>query len=307
VRYEISQPDVTGQSHRVIIERLEELDSGDPDVLRDSLKWGFERYPAKKRLVVVWNHGAGFRTRLGRPRRDIAYDDSGTSLDMNEIDGVFAAVGVGPQNRIAILGFDACLMNMVEIAHHLRRRAEYIVGSEQTEPGEGWPYEDVLEILNRNLAPATTARKMVSAYIRSYKKVGEQNVTQSAVNTSATDATMSAISKLGNSLVNTLPAMLAPLRMIRTQVQSYEYADYVDLGHLCKLLRQSLNAAAVKNAAAAVSASAKAAVLANGKYGPGVANSSGLSVWFPAERQLSLNFRNNHKGGEKFLDEYHSA
>jgi Clostripain family len=175
VRYEISQPDPTGVAHRIVIERLAELDSGDPDTLRDSLRWGFTRYPARKRVVVVWNHGAGFRTRL--PRRDIAYDDSGTELDMNEIDGVFDDLGIGPTRRISILGFDACLMNMIEIAHHLRRRAEYIVGSEQTEPGDGWPYENMLAILNKNLSTATTARKIVSTYIQSYRKAGEQNVT----------------------------------------------------------------------------------------------------------------------------------
>jgi hypothetical protein len=314
VRYEISPPDPTGVAHRIVIERLAELDSGDADTLRDSLRWGFTRYPARKRVVVVWNHGAGFRTRL--PRRDIAYDDSGTDLDMNEIDGVFDDLGIGPKNRISILGFDACLVNMIEIAHHLRRRTEYIVGSEQTEPGDGWPYENVLAILNQNLSAATTARKIVSTYIQSYRKAGEQNVTQSAVDTSATEAAMAALSKLGTALATAVPSSLTTVRMIRTQVQSYEYADYVDLGHLCSLLGKSISAKAVKTTAAATSSQVKAAVTANGKYGPGVANSSGLSVWFPAERQLYLNFRakyvaldfyNRYKGWVSFLDAYHSA
>jgi hypothetical protein len=104
--------------------------------------------------------------------------------------------------------------------------------------------------------------------------------------------------------------------MIRTQVQSYEYADYVDLGHLCSLLGKSISAKAVKTTAAATSSRVKAAVTANGKYGPGVANSNGLSVWFPAERQLYLNFRakyvaldfyDSYKGWVSFLDAYHSA
>jgi hypothetical protein len=313
VRYEISERDATGHSHRVVIERLKELDSGDPATLRDSLKWGFKRYPSKKRVVVVWNHGAGFRTRL--PRRDIAYDDSGTSLDMNEIDTVFNSVGVGLKNRISILGFDACLMNMIEIAHHLRCRAEYIVGSEQTEPGDGWPYDDVLSILNRDEAAASTAKRIVRAYIASYKKNNEQNVTQSAVDTTATEPAMAALSTLGDLLVPSLPAAKQALRMVRTRVQSYEYADYVDLGHLCTLLGE-MNAPVVKAAAKMLAKKAKAAVIANGAYGPGVSHSSGLSVWFPAEPQLYLNFRakyvamdffKNYKGWVNFLDRYHSA
>ena len=314
VRYEITPPDPTGVAHRVVVERLAELDSGDPDTLRDSLEWGLTRYPAKKRVVVIWNHGAGFRTRL--PRRDIAFDDSGTALDMNEIDGVFNDLGIGSKNRISILGFDACLMNMVEIAHHLRRRAEYIVGSEQTEPADGWPYEKVLAILKRNLSVPTTAKEIVSTYIQSYRKTGDQNVTQSAVDTSATDDAMAALSKLGTALVGPLQSSLTAIRMVRTQVQSYEFADYVDLGHLSALLGKNVKAKGIKTAADAVSKSVKAAVTANGEYGPGVSNSSGLSVWFPAERHLYLNFRakyvaldfyKSHKGWVEFLDAYHSA
>jgi hypothetical protein len=314
VRYEISKPDATGEAHRVVIERLAELDSGDPGTLRASLKWAFNRYSARRRVVVIWNHGAGFRTRL--PRRDIAYDDSGTALDMNEIDGVFDGVGVGPQNRISILGFDACLMNMVEIVHHLRRRAEYIVGSEQTEPGDGWPYDRVLSILNGNPSASATAKQIVSAYISSYRSTGEQNVTQSAVDSSATEPVMAALSKLGDALAASFPGTGPALRMVRTRVQSYEYADYVDLGHLCSLLGKTVKIAGVKTAASAVSTKAAAAVIANGKYGPGVINSSGLSVWFPSDPQLYLNFRakyvaldfaKNYLGWVNFLDSYHSA
>ncbi len=313
VRYEISEPDPTGTAHRVVIERLPELDSGDPATLRASLAWGLSRYPAKKRVVVVWNHGAGFRTRL--PRRDIAYDDSGTSLDMNEIDAVFKAVGIGPKNRISILGFDACLMNMVEIAHHLRQRAEYIVGSQQTEPGDGWPYDRVLSSVNKNQSADATAKQIVATYIDSYRSIGEQNVTQSAVDTSATDPVMAALSTLGNTLERSLPGSRQELRMIRTRVQSYEYADYVDLGHLCALVGKTKITGA-KAAATSVATKTKAAVIATGSFGPGVRNSSGLSVWFPADAQLYLNFRAKyiamdffakHPGWVAFLDRYHSV
>jgi len=296
------------------IERLPELDSGDPNTLRASLKWGMARYPSRKRVVVIWNHGAGFRTRL--PRRDIAYDDSGTSLDMNEIDGVFDSLGISATNRLSILGFDACLMNMVEIVHHLRRRTRYVVGSEQTEPGDGWPYDRVLGALNGNPTVPVMARQIVTEYIAAYKRTGETDVTQSAVDTLATVATIAALSTLGNLLADSLPATLPSLRKIRTRVQSYEYADYVDLGHLCTMVGASTLANPIKSAARKVQSSVKTAVVANGAYGPGVVNSTGLSVWFPSERQLYLNFRakyvaldfyKTHKGWVKFLDAYHSA
>ena len=39
-------------------------------------------------------------------------------------------------------------MNMLEIGYQLRQYAGYSVGSEQTEPGEGWPYDTVLADLD---------------------------------------------------------------------------------------------------------------------------------------------------------------
>jgi hypothetical protein len=96
IRYEISEPDETGQSHRVGIERLPKSDSGNPEILLHFLNWGLERYPAKNTITVVWNHGAGFRT----VRRDIAYDDYGTSLDMNELKSAFTRAGLGKNNKL---------------------------------------------------------------------------------------------------------------------------------------------------------------------------------------------------------------
>src|SRR5262245_52521489 len=140
LRYEVTPPDPTGTAHRIVVDRLPEDDSGDPQVLRKFLEWSLGRYPAARRLVVVWNHGAGFRS----PRRDIAYDDFGGSLDMTEIAWALRRAGLGRANRLQILGFDACLMSMVEIVHHLRDFTELVVGSQQTEPGDGWPYDRVL-------------------------------------------------------------------------------------------------------------------------------------------------------------------
>ncbi|MGH8674280.1 MAG: clostripain-related cysteine peptidase, partial [Burkholderiales bacterium] len=75
VRYEISMPDFAGKSHRTVIARLPEQNTGNPKFLTDFARWAAERYPARNRLLVVWNHGAGF---MHTPTRDIGYDDSST-------------------------------------------------------------------------------------------------------------------------------------------------------------------------------------------------------------------------------------
>lgn len=316
IRYEITEPDSTGVAHRTVIERLPESDSGAPDTLVRFLKWGFQRYPADNRLVVVWNHGAGFRTSRRARLKDIAFDDYGSSLDIPELERALRRAGATPQNRVTILGFDACLMNMVEIVHHLRSRVELVVGSEQTEPLDGWPYDKVLADMKRGGAPRQIAAKIVRRYISAYRSEGEEDVTQSAVVASATDNIVMAMGRLGRALAQNDAAWHSRVRAVRTAVQSYEdYPDYVDLVDLVGLLRRKIGDANVKALARAVATAASAAVIANGRYGRGVRGSHGLSVWFPAERTTYVNFRGKylaldasqrHPGWVELLDAYHA-
>ena len=150
IRYEITEneKDEKGRSraYRKVIERLPEQDTGKPATLLKFLQWGIRRYPAKRFVVVIGGHGDGFRRR----GRAIAVDDFGSSLDMPEIEYVLRRAKFD-KYRIGILGFDACLMGMLEIAHHFSPFAEYLVGSQAVEPGEGWPYDKVLKHLKLSL------------------------------------------------------------------------------------------------------------------------------------------------------------
>ena len=61
---------------------------------------------------------------------------------------------------IDLLGFDACLMNMIEVAYQMRGTASMIVGSEELgEEREGWPYHRVLEAIVSDPAIAGGARR----------------------------------------------------------------------------------------------------------------------------------------------------
>ena len=310
IRYEISEPDPTGAAHRVVIERLPESDSGNPEVLYRFLRWGLERYPALHRLAVVWNHGAGFRT----ARRDIAYDDYGTSLDMTELKRALRRAGLGPRNKLAILGFDACLMNMLEIAYQLRDETEYLVGSQQTEPGDGWPYDRVLAAMNAGPGPEEMARRIVRIYIRACRAVGDSNVTQSAVRTDRVEAAARAWSRLGDALAASLPGETAALRRVRALVQAYEYPDYVDAVHTARLVAQHARTPAVRARAREFAEAVRRAVVATGREGAMVRDSHGLTIWFPPDRGGYLEFRAKytaldvcarHPGWVRFLDALH--
>jgi len=311
IRYEITEPDWSGTAYRMVIERLQEKDSGDPHTLISFLDWGLGRYPSEMKVVVVWNHGAGFR----RPRRDIGYDDFGSSLDMPEIEYAFEKAGIGPDNKIDVLGFDACLMNMVEITHHFADQVVLVVGSQETEPGDGWPYDRVLHQIKRATDGNDLGKRIVDVYIRDYINRGVGNVTQSAVSTAACSRVVKGMDELGTLFADDIDAHRQALRSIRIRLQSFEYADYVDVVHLCDLVHDEIGDEDIKKACNRLRNACRKAVVASDRFGFGVDNAHGLSCWFPSDqytfynnRAKYLRLKCNHGGyfgWLRFLDHFH--
>ena len=59
--------------------------------------------------------------------------------------------------KVDVVGMDACLMTMIEVAYQLRDHAQVLVGSEEIEPGPGWPHAAILGDLTAR--PAMTAAR----------------------------------------------------------------------------------------------------------------------------------------------------
>jgi hypothetical protein len=228
-------------------------------------------------------------------QRGIGYDDQAKDfLDNIELKRVMTRIKKKLARKIDILGMDACLMSMAEVAYQMRDVADYTVGSEETEPGDGWPYDRILKSLaaKPTLTPEDLSKTIVSQYLASYK--AGDNVTQSAMKLAALKPLASAVDGLAKALSKILAdaASRAALINARAQVQEYSrpYDDYCDLLDLCDLIDKGVANPAVKTACAAVKQAAAAAVVATGYKGPVVDNSRGVSIYFP-KRKLSPLYR----------------
>ncbi len=224
--------------------------------------------------------------------RGIAYDDNAKDfLDNQELKRVLMAARKSVGRNLDVLGLDACLMSMAEVGYENRGAADFTVGSEQTEPGDGWPYTQVLGDLAKK--PQMGGRELASLIVKRYVASYGPNagVTQAACDLSQSAALHQAVSTLGTTLRAALPdtATRAGIMQARAQVQSYETRDYVDLQDLCDLLQ--VNCAgnqAITASAQAVSAAIKKYVVASGARGTAVANSHGVSIHFPNDPQQGL-------------------
>ena len=190
------------------MEDLNEANMGDPDVLQDFVEWGITNFPAEHYALVIWNHGGGWRLmreRLseqatlrassgepdGSVARAVSWDDTdGDVLYMHEVQQALASAR-GRNNthvKLDIIGFDACLMGMIEVGYELLQNALFMVGSEESETNDGWPYNDILEELYNNITtfgPEELAGVIVNKYYESYD--GVDGTTQSAINLKMVD------------------------------------------------------------------------------------------------------------------------
>lgn len=241
--------------------------------------------------------------------RAIAFDDHAKDfLDNLETKRLLASASRALGRKIDILGMDACLMSMVEVGYQVRDSVAYTVGSEQTEPGDGWPYDLILAELAKKprMTPADLSKVIVQKYIASYSSA--EPVTQSAFDLSRSAHIATAVDQLAKVLTSTLTdaSVRAAAMCARSQVQCYEVSDYVDLADLALLLQSQVSQPAIKAACQAVVDAARVGqfVIAAGFKGMSMANSHGVSIYFPTKTisplYAGLDFSKNSAWG-KFI------
>ena len=150
-----------------------EVNMGDPTVLEDFINWGMTNYQADHYAVILWDHGSGYS--------GVEFDETSADdfLTMNELSaGLAAGLADAGVPKIDVLNFDGCLMNMVEVADQVKGVGNYMVGSEDTEPNDGLPYDQVLGSLVANplMKPVELASTMASDYLTYYGFTGNYAV-----------------------------------------------------------------------------------------------------------------------------------
>ncbi len=111
---------------------------GNPETLSTFLSWGTETHPADRYILVFWGHGAG-------PLAGVCADElyGGDMLTLPEIKEALSDSGT----VLEVAGFDACLMAGIETAAILEDSCQYMVASQEWEPGGGWDYAGLMEDL----------------------------------------------------------------------------------------------------------------------------------------------------------------
>ncbi len=277
-----------------VVEDMGLVDMGDYKNLVSFVKWGVEKYPAKHYMIAVWNHGNGWHLMNAGSdfhASDISYDDNtGHKITTEELGLAMSEAAQIIGHKVDVYGSDACLMAMGEVAAEMKDSVSYFVGSEEVEPGPGWPYST---FMGRWASNSTASAKDVSTYLsEEYLKAytggiyGSRDVTFSAMDLSKFGPLVDSVKALNNSLANLSPADMTTTKAAAYGTQAYTLSDYKDLSDFATHL-QGAKIQLDSNVLQSVKQSVQDLIVSGG--GTGVfAASKGISLWLPTQSsQLS--------------------
>lgn len=251
----------------------------------------------------------------GSQNRAIAFDDTSKDfLDNIEMKNVLTAATRELGREIDILGMDACLMSMAEVAYQVRDTALVTVGSEELEPGDGWPYDAILKELTTS--PDMNAKDLGQLIVKKYLAAYDDDakVTQAACDLTKCEDLARKVNGLAEAMTAKVSErdVKAALVEARSQVQEYDVTEYIDLYNFCDLLAEKVEGP-LRTACTEVMDFIREPgfVLSSGYKGATLQHSYGVAIYFPHRKEISplyktLDFTKNTTWGA-FLKAYNEA
>lgn len=175
----------------------------------DFVIWAKTNFPAKKYILVLWNHGLGWidpnlsqhNAGTGTSSKGILFDDDTKNyVRTKELGKMFKEMG-----HVDVVIFNACLMQMAEVAYEIKDYTSLIIGSEETMLAWGFDYERFLRFLNSN---TNFSKKQISDFfINWYKEFYKNGLNLGPINISL-DSIAATLSTIEPSELNNLPKYL---------------------------------------------------------------------------------------------------
>ena len=146
---------------------------GEQSTFESFLRWGLNMYPARKTGVIIWNHGGA----LEGVCQDVL--DPGNTLlaseTNNALKNIFREKNYSSNYRLEFIGYDACLMQVQDVADYNSNYFKYMVASEEEEVDFMWPYDKWVDDLYANVGADTETllRAIVDSFVYENRYYGE--------------------------------------------------------------------------------------------------------------------------------------
>lgn len=270
-----------------VVSEVQNPDFGSPQQLSNFIDWAHKNYPAKKYFIVVWNHGSGWHKSQDNPLKlqDISYDErTGNTITTEQLGEVMAHAAQTIGHKVDIYGSDACLMGMIEVASEMSESVSYFLGSQELEPGEGWPYNVFLSKWQSNMeqSPADVAKLLSKEFTAAYSGgiYGNVDATMSVLDLNQIAPFQTAMAQFASELKTLNLAQMPRVQETVKQTKKF-FVDYFDIGNFLDNLDKN---SITTSSASEVRKTFAQLVIANDQN---VDNRThGLSIWIPNASDL---------------------
>jgi hypothetical protein len=349
-RYEIVASPGSIMVSSTLLADLGETNTGDPKELVKFVTWSLDRYHPERAGLVIWGHGSGWKdypydrgagaaknglfnyyflqqdqqvarvfseielTNAELTKMIASDDEARDCLDAYELELALGEVlSVTGLKRLDYLGFDACSMMEFELLYSLRNYADVIIGSQETEPSDGWPYD---KIFNRYAAaPDATGADVgmwaVKAYLDYYRD-SNKAITLSGVFASKLQLLAESLDKVAELLLLSLGRYYRIIDDTQKFSLQFKEKDFYDLSDFLRSLRKCITDVELSTRIDNCLDALRQCVPYFGALGDGIQNSGGISIYFP--RKISnrvtwkiyetLKFHNDFPNWHKFVLSY---
>lgn len=247
----------------------------DPATLTEFINYCKKNYPANRNDLILWDHGGGSVSGYG-------YDEKysgNTAMSLSGINTALKNAGM----KFDFIGFDACLMATAENALMLDDYADYLIASEETEPGIGWYYTDWLTAYGKNPSMSTLeiGKNIVDGFVTECNRSCRGQLTTLSVidlaefSNTVPDALNAFATNTTEMIKNDEYQTIAKARGNAREFASSTKIDQVDLVDLAKKINTKESKAL---------ADALLSAIKYNRTSSNMTNAYGVSVYFPNRR-----------------------
>lgn len=225
-----------------------------PDHIATFIKESMQRLPAKKYILILWNHGAALSL-YDQPLGWSDYTTRALIADDNckEKDGSDAIISIFELEEglkrsgahLDMVYWDVCLMNMIENLYQIKDYTDYILGSAHLTPGIGGNYAYLIHALENHDKIIPAMQEYIPATVSNWKDMYETKKDLTLINMSKIDPVVQNFKKVSDGIIamkqKLVPGSDNAKKFAQAMCASYKYNSDplsfdVDLANFTKIL-----------------------------------------------------------------------
>ncbi|MBF0544353.1 MAG: hypothetical protein HQM08_07965 [Candidatus Riflebacteria bacterium] len=266
-----------------VLKNLGEIDMGNVGTLINFAKENIAAFPADHYILEIWNHGQGWRNPSEQPiYKWISQDESsGNHITVEDLGHALSEIKNFLGKKLDVLAYDACLMQMVEVACSIKGNADYIMGSEESIPGNGFPYDTILENFKPGMSTIDLCKMWIDSYVHYYATTGDKTTpaTLSLLDDNQLAALQASLDEFAKIAMEGTFNQQIKNALVNTQ--RYRSQQHKDLGDLLVNLKKEIADSRFSKAILDVGDAYSRAVIYSNFNNYFMKAATGMSIYFP--------------------------